>query len=50
MPPKLDPEAEKRLQNALEFNATNPTEKGVTASRIFGVNEATFRTRKRRQS
>jgi len=50
MPPKLDYDMEKRIQDALEFKAANPTEKGATASRIFGVNDATFRTRKRRQS
>jgi len=38
MPPKLDNEAEKHVQDALQFNATNPEEKGVTASRIFNIN------------
>ena len=37
MPPKLDNEAEERVQDALQFNATNPEEKGVTASRIFNT-------------
>ena len=37
MPPKLDPKAEKRPQNALEFNATNPTEKGVTGRAAYLV-------------
>jgi len=50
MPPKLNCDDEKRMQDALEFARMNPTEKGVVASRIFGVNYATLQSRKRRQS
>jgi len=50
MPPKLNCDDEKRIQDALEFAHMNPTEKGVVASRIFGVNYATLQSRKRRQS
>jgi len=50
MPPLLNDEAEKRMQDALEFHAQNPTELVATISRIFKVNQATLRTRIRRQS
>ena len=48
MPPKLNNEAEKRVQDAIQFKATNPEEKGVTASRIFNINASTLRSRIRR--
>jgi len=48
MPPKLNSEAEKRLQNAIEFRTEYPTEKGATASRIFKINDSTLRSRMRR--
>lgn len=47
---KVDYEAEKRIQDALEFNAQNLNELVAIVSRIFKVNEATLGSRKRRQS
>ena len=50
MPPKLDEEAEKHMQDALQFHAHYPNELVATVSHIFKVKERTLRTRIRRQS
>jgi len=49
MPSQLNPINEANIERALEFLAQNPSEKSVTASRIFKVNHATLRSRQRRQ-
>jgi hypothetical protein len=50
MPPKLDDNVEKRIQDALEFHAQNPDESIATVTRIFKIHGPTLRSRIRRQS